>query len=172
MKTKLALLALGGSLLLGVPALLAQSSTTNGPSPEQMWKYQIALENDRSLGERALLPPGLKEKMHLTDEQKTELKPFEEDFAVTSGEFQVANQPRIEAALAVSRQARESKDPAQIQAARLQMQNVWAGLQPYRAAAVKQIKPLLMPDQILILDDAKNQWRENRGDEANDPSAR
>jgi cell division protein FtsN len=172
MKTKLLLLAFGGWLLACVPVLLAQNLTTNTPSPEQTWKYQIALENDRSLGERALLPPGLKEKMRLTDEQKTELKPFEDDFAATSKEFQVANQPRIDAALAVSRQARESKDPAQIQAARLQMQNVWAGLRPYREAAVKQIKPLLMPDQVLILDDAKNQWRENRGDEANDPSAR
>jgi hypothetical protein len=83
----------------------------------------------------------------------------------------VANQPRINAALEANRQARESKDTAQIQAARKQLQDVWAGLQPYRAAAVNQIKPLLTPDQLTILEDPRNQWRENHVDEANDPSA-
>ena len=36
---------------------------------------------------------------------------------------------------------------------------------------VKQIKPLLTPDQLVILEDPKNQWRENHVNEANDPSA-
>jgi len=48
---------------------------------------------------------------------------------------------------------------------------VWAGLQPDRDAAVIKIKPLLTPDQITILDDPANQWREDHGTEANDPSA-
>jgi vacuolar-type H+-ATPase subunit E/Vma4 len=100
------------------------------------------------LGERSILPPGLKEKMRLTDEQRAELKPIEADFANTSRQYQIANQPRIEAALDVSRQARESKDTARIEAARRQLQQVWAGLQPYREAAVKQIRPVLTPDQI------------------------
>jgi hypothetical protein len=171
MKTKLTLLAIGGSLWLGAPVLLAQNTNTNSLPLNQTVKYQIALENDRSLGERAILPPGLKEKMRLTDEQRTELKPIEDDFANTSRQYQVANQPRIDAALDVSRQARMSKDTGRIEAARRQLQTAWAGLQPYRAAAVKQIKPLLTPDQIIILEDAKNQWHENHGIEANDPSA-
>ena len=171
MKTKLTLLAIGSSLLLGALVLPAQSTNTNALPLNQTVKYQVALEYDRSLGERALLPPGLKEKMQLTGEQRTELKPFEDDFAKTSQEYQIANQPRIDAALDVSRQARESKDTARIEAARRQLQIAWAGLQPYRAAAVKQIRPLLTPDQIVVLEDAKNQWHENHGTEANDPSA-
>jgi hypothetical protein len=171
MKTKLALFALGVSLWLASPVLQAQDAGTNALPLTQTVKYQIALEIDRSLGEKSLLPPGLKEKMQLTDEQRIELKPIEEDFAKTGRQYQVANQPRIDAALDVSRQARESKDTGRIEAARQQLQTVWAGLQPYRVAAVKQIKPLLTPAQIIVLEDAKNQWRENHGVEANDPSA-
>ena len=109
--------------------------------------------------------------MKLTEEQRGELKPIEDDFANTCQQYQIANQPRIDAAEEANRQARASKDTAKIEAARKQLQQVWAGLRPYREAAVKQIKPLLTPDQITILDDAKNQWRENHGNEANDPSA-
>ena len=173
MKTKLTLLAISSSLVLAAPALLAQDITTNTNTLPltQTVKYQAALENDRSLGERSLLPPGLKEKLKLTEEQRTELKPIEDDFANTSQQYQKANQPRIDAAQEASRQARESKDTAQIQAARIQLQQVWAGLQPYREAAVKQIKPLLTPDQLKLLEDAKNQWHESHADQANDPSA-
>ena len=173
MKTKFTLLVISSSLLLAAPALLAQNTNTNTNSLplNQTLKYQVALENDRSLGERSLLPPGLKEKLKLTEEQRTELKPIEDDFANTSQQYQTANQPRIDAAQEAIRQARASKDTAQIQAAREQLQRVWAGLQPDRVAAVNQIKPLLTPDQLAILDEAKNQWRENHGQEANDPSA-
>ena len=157
--------------MLTAPALLAQNTNTNTLPLTHTLKYQLALENDRSLGERSLLPPGLKEKLKLTEEQRTELKPIEEDFAKTSQEYQKANQPRIDAAQEANRQARVSKDTAQIQAARRQLHQVWAGLQPYREAAVKQIQPLLTPDQLKVLEDPKNQWREDHADEANDPSA-
>ena len=173
MKTKLTLLAISSSVVLAVPALLAQDITTNTntlPLTETV-KYQKAFENDRSLGEFSLLPPGLKEKLKLTDEQRGELKPIENDFAKTCQEYQTANQPRIDAAQEANRQARESKDTAKIEAARKQLQQVWAGLRPYRETAVKQIKPLLTPDQLVILEDPKNQWRENHGSEVNDPSA-
>ena len=66
---------------------------------------------------------------------------------------------------------RVAKDATQIQAARKQLQNVWAGLQPDRTSAVIKMKYLLTPEQTAILEDAKNQWRENHGDEVNDPSA-
>jgi vacuolar-type H+-ATPase subunit E/Vma4 len=99
------------------------------------------------------------------------MKPIENDFANTSQQYQVANQPRIDAAQEASRQARLSKDAVQIQAARSQLQQVWAGLQPYREAAVKRIEPLLTPEQLTALADPKNHWRENHGAEANDPSA-
>jgi Spy/CpxP family protein refolding chaperone len=171
MKTKLVLLAVGGSLWLVAPVLVAQNASTNALPLTQTVKYQVALENDRSLGERSLLPPGLKEKLRLTEEQRIELKPIEDDFAETSRQFQVANQSRIEAAQDVSRQARESKDTGRIEGARRQLQNVWSALQPYRANSVRQIRPLLTPEQIGILEDAKNQWHENHGAEANDPSA-
>jgi outer membrane translocation and assembly module TamA len=171
MKTKLALLTISSWLLLGAPVLLAQNTNTNALPLNQTVKYQVALETDRSLGEHALLPPGLKEKLRLTEEQRSELKPIEDDFANTSEQYQTANQPRIDAALDVNRQARESKDTGRIEAARQQLQRVWAGLQPYRDAAVIQIKPLLTPAQIIILEDPNNQWRENHGNEANDPSA-
>jgi hypothetical protein len=157
--------------VLAAPALLAQNTNTNTLPLAQTVKYQAAMGNDQSLGERSLLPPGLKEKLKLTAEQRTELKPIEKDFAKTSREYQAANQPRIDAAQEANRQARVLKDPAQIRTARSQLQQVWAGLQPYRATAVEQVKPLLMPEQLAILEDPKNQWRENHANEASDPSA-
>ena len=171
MKTKLALLAISSSLLLRAPILLAQNANTNSLPLDQSVKYQVALETDRSLGERAILPPGLKEKLRLTAEQRSELKPIEDDFSNTSEQYQIANQPRIDAAVEVNRLARESKDAGRIEAARRQLQQAWAGLQPYRDTAVKQIKPLLTPAQTIVLEDPKNQWQENHGSEANDPSA-
>jgi hypothetical protein len=171
MKAKLTLLAISSLLVLAAPALLAQDTNTNTNTLTQTVKYQKAFENDRSLGEQSLLPPGLKEKLKLTDEQRTELKPIEDDFAKTFQQYQTANQPRIDAADEANRQARTAKDTAQIQAARNQLQQVWGGLQPYRETAVKQIKPLLTPDQLKVLEDPKNQWRENHAAEANDPSA-
>jgi hypothetical protein len=171
MNTKLTLLVISGSLVLAAPALLAQNTNTNTLPLMQTVKYQAALEKDRSLGEWCLLPPGLKEKMKLTEEQRTELKPIEEDFAKTSQEYQQANQPRIDAAQEANRQARLSKDASRIQAARAQLQQVWAGLQPYRDAAVIRVKPLLTPEQLTVFEDAKNQWRESHAAEANDPSA-
>jgi hypothetical protein len=134
-------------------------------------KYHEAVVNGRSLGEHALLPPGLKLKMKLTGEQRGGLKPFEDAFASTSWQYEAANQSRIDAAGEVSRQVRGSKNTMQIQAARDQSQAVWVGLQPDRVAAVKQIKPLLTPDQIAILEDPSNQWRENHVYKAHDPSA-
>ena len=172
MKTKSILLVIGSSWLLAAPALLAQTASTNALPLTQTLKYQIALEGDRSLGEQSLLPPGLKEKMNLTDAQRADLKPIEDDFAKTSQEYQTANQPRIDAAQEANRQARVVNSAPQIQAARKQLQNVWAGLQPYRVSAVKQIKPLLTPEQIIILEDADNQWSENHTSEVNDPSAK
>jgi hypothetical protein len=169
MKSKLTLLAISSSLALAAPSLLAQNTNTN--TLTQTLQYQQALQNDRSLGERSLLPPGLKEKLELTEEQRTELKPIEEEFAKTSQEYKAANQPRIDAAQEANRQARESKDAEQIQAARNQLQQVWAGFQPYREAALKQIKLLLTPDQLKVLEDPKNQWREHHAVEMNDPSA-
>jgi hypothetical protein len=171
MKTNLTLFVMSSSLVLLTPALLAQNTNTNALPLTQTVKYQAVSENDRSLGERCLLPAGLQEKLRLTAQQRTELKPIEQDFAKTSKEYQVANQPRIDAAHEANRQACVSKDTAQIQAARSQLQQVWAGLLPYREAAVERIKPLLMPEQLAILEDPKNQWRENHANEANDPSA-
>jgi hypothetical protein len=164
-------LLIGSSLALAAPGLLAQDTNTNSLPLTQTVKYQVALENDRSLGESALLPPGLKEKLRLTEEQRIELKPIEDEFADTSRQYQKANQPRIDAAQEATRQARESKSTEQIQAARKQLQQVWAGLQPDRVAGIRQVKPLLTPDQLTILEDEQNQWRENHVAEANDPSA-
>ena len=171
MKTNLTLFVMSSSLVLLTPVLLAQNTNTNTLPLTQTVKYQAVSENDRSLGERCLLPAGLQEKLRLTAQPRTELKPIEQDFAKTSKEYQVANQPRIDAAHEANRQACVSKDTAQIQAARSQLQQVWAGLLPYREAAVERIKPLLMPEQLAILEDPKNQWRENHANEANDPSA-
>ena len=173
MKTKFTLFVMSSSLVLLTPALLAQNTYTNTNTLPQTKtvKCQAALGNDRPLGERCLLPPGLKEKLKLTAKQRTELTPIEKDFAKTSQKYQVANQPRIDASQEANRQACITKDPAQIQAARSQLQQVWAGLLPYREAAVERIKPLLMPEQLAILEDPKNQWRENHANEANDPSA-
>jgi hypothetical protein len=171
MKTNFTLFVMSSSLVLLTPVLLAQNTNTNTLPLTQTVKYQAVSENDRSLGERCLLPAGLQEKLRLTAQQRTELKPIEQDFAKTSKEYQVANQPRIDAAHEANRQACVSKDTAQIQAARSQLQQVWAGLLPYREAAVERIKPLLMPEQLAILEDPKNQWRENHANEANDPSA-
>jgi hypothetical protein len=179
MKTASLLFAICSSLLLAPAASLAQinfatnlttgavtSSANSTVTNAQTRKYQKALE-----GEQLLLPADTKERLKLTDEQKAELKPIEEDFANTSQEYKTANQPRIDAANEANRQARVTKDIAQIQTARAQLQQVWAGLQPYRVAAVAKVRPLLTPDQLAVLDDAKNQWHENHGGAENDPSA-
>jgi hypothetical protein len=170
MKTKIVLLGII-SLLSAAPALLAQDRIINSRPIEQTVKYQTALEIDISLGERALFPPGVKEKMKLTKAQKIEMKPIENDFANTSEQFQKENQQNIDAAKLANQQARASKNAAQIQAARKQLQDIWLGLKSAREAGINQIKPLLTPDQLVILMDEKNQWRENHADEANDPSA-
>jgi len=70
-----------------------------------------------------------------------------------------------------NRQACASKNTAQIQAARSQLQQAWEGLQPSREAAVEKIKPLLLPEQVAVLQDPKNQWREIHAAEASQPSA-
>jgi hypothetical protein len=77
----------------------------------------------------------------------------------------------LESAHEANQRARVSKDPARIQLARQQVQNVWVGLQRDRKAAVYNFKRLLTPEQVKILEEPKNQWRENQANEANDPSA-
>jgi Spy/CpxP family protein refolding chaperone len=173
MKNKFLLLAFGGLLLFRTLSSRAQilNTNTNALPLVQTMRYQAALENDRLLGEQLVLPPGLKEKMRLTDEQRDELKPIEDDFAKTFREYQAANQPRIDAALEANREARLSKSTDKIEAARKQLQEMWAGLQPYRTESVRQVKLLLTPDQIAILEDPANAWRESHGSEANDPSS-
>jgi len=173
MKTRFIRLVAAGCCLTGALSLPAQTNTagTNSLPLTQTLKYQVASENERLLGESSLLPPGLKEKMKLTEAERSELKPIEEDFAKTSQAYQTANQPRIDAALEANRQARESKSVLQIQAARHQLQLAWAGLQKYRDESVRQAKLVLTPDQLVILEDPANQWHEEHGSEANDPSA-
>jgi Spy/CpxP family protein refolding chaperone len=173
MKTKLTLFVLGSSLLMGASSLFAQITNTNTNSlpPVQSVKPQMASEQNRDLGVCALLSPRLKDKLHLTNAQRSELKPIEDDFAKTALEYKAANQPRIDAALEANRQARAAKSEAKIQAARKQLENVWAGLQKYRDASVQKVKPLLTPDQVTILEDPGNQWRENHGFESDDSSA-
>jgi hypothetical protein len=178
MKTRLTLLAIGSSLVLAAAALRAQndlavkaptSFPTNVPpsagTNAQTWKHQRELEK-----EQLLLPAGVREKLKLTDEQKTKIKQIEADFATTSQEYKAANQPRLDAAIEENRQARAANDKVRIQAARAQLQQVWTGLQPYRVAAVAKIKQFLTPDQLKVLEDAKNQWHENQAGGVNDRS--
>jgi hypothetical protein len=169
MKTKFTVSALG-SLLLIAPTLPAQTTfSTNittgevsgSPSPAGT-NIPAQIHPREDGGEQLLLPSGTRDKLRLTDEQKAEIKKIEADFANSRREYKAANQPRIDAANEANRQARAAKNPVQIQAARTQRQQVWAGLQPYREAAVTKIKPLLTPDQLKVLDDPANQWDENR----------
>jgi hypothetical protein len=104
----------------GALVLLGQNLDTKTDSLQlyQADQYQTALEHNRCLGERAIPPPGLEQKWQLTNEQRAELKPIERAFANTSGQYQTANQPRIDAGPEAIRQARVSKDASQIQAAR------------------------------------------------------
>ena len=177
MKSNLTLFVVSSSLILVAPALLAQNTNTNSaqiaksvPLTETA-KSQAAVEHDRSLGEKSLLTPGLKEKMKLTKAQRDELKAFEDDFANTSQKYQVTNKLLISNAQESLRQARATKDLTQIEAARTRLQQIWVGLQPYRVDVVTKIKPLLTPDQLKIIEAAENQWNESHADEANDPSA-
>jgi hypothetical protein len=171
MKATLTLLVMSSALVLGAPAVLAQSINIITFPPTNTWTYQAAVGNDLCLGELSLLPAGLKAKMKLTNAQREDLKPIEDDFAITSELYQIANQTRIDDAQDAIRRARTWKDPARIRAARKQLQDVWVGLHREREAAVIQIKPLLTPDQLEILQDARNRWHENHADEVNDPSA-
>jgi len=180
MNVKFLLFAIVGCLMLAVPVLRAQGITTNTIYVNSeskdfpvvvTLKYKDAVMCERTLGEHSLLPPGLKDKMRLTPKQCEALKPFEDDFASTSQQYEAANQFRIDAAGDVSRQVRGSKNTAQIRAARNESQAAWAGLQSYRDSAVKKIQPLLTPEQLAILEDPLNQWHENHVYEAHDPSA-
>jgi hypothetical protein len=172
MKTKFTVRALGGLLLIA-PTLPAQTTfSTNmttgevsgSPSPA-VTNIPAGMHPGESGSGPLLLPPGTRDKLRLSDEQKIGIKQIEAEFANSSREYKAANQPRIDAAREASRQARAAKDPVQIQAAHVQLQQVWAGLQPYRAAAVAKIRPLLTPDQLKIWDDPTNQWDENHGAE-------
>lgn len=186
MHTKLILLALGGPLLLAAPAMQAQQNLAGNSATNSAANLSTSVAANHSSSaantnvpirkfpkaladEQLLLPAGLKEKLLLTDPQKLQLKSIEDDFASTSREYKIANQPRIDAAQEANRQASVSGDKGQIQAAHTQLQQVWAGLQPYRVAAVARFKPLLTPDQIKLLEDPKNQWRENHAAEASVP---
>lgn len=181
MKTKLLLLAVGCSPWLTLPAGWAQTpALPNGEGSSartlvtlsdtnlvMSGRTNLTLSNGTNAAprnavqmlpaEQLLLSPGLKAKLKLTDAQQAELAPFELEFAKTSQEFQTANQPRIDAAMEAHQQARVAKNEAQIQAANAQMQNVWAGLKPYRGADLNRIKLLLTPAQLKILDDPNNQ---------------
>ena len=180
MKSKFTLLAISCSVALAAPALLAQdistttiyTDSTAGSFPVVVtMKYHDAVMCERTLGEHSLLPPGLKDKMKLTPEECDALKPFEDDFARMSQQYEAANQFRIDAAGEMCRRLRGSKNAAQIHAARSESQAAWAGLKPCRDSAVKKIQPLLTSEQFAILEDPENQWCENHVHEAHDPSA-
>jgi hypothetical protein len=74
MKAKFILSVLGGSMLLGAASLSAQiiypGPNTNSLPTGQSLKYPATLENDRDLGEQALFPPGLREKLQLTEPRR------------------------------------------------------------------------------------------------------
>ena len=161
MKTRIILLIASGSLLLIAYSLPAQSifatnlitgEVTSSPSPA-ITNAPARIHAKESGGEPLLLPPGIRDKLRLSDEQKTEIQQIEADFASSRREYKAANQPRIDAANEASRRARTAKDPVQIQAASTELKQVWDGLEPYRAAAVTKIKPLLTPEQLTVLED-------------------
>ena len=162
----------GSGVMALSPMIGAQDNANANSLPLiQTVKYQQAVEAELAQGERALLPPGVKEKLRLTPDQLGDLKPIENDFTTAATQYETANQPRIDAAREAIKQARMAKDKVRTQDAYRQLQAVWAGLQSYRSQAVKQVRGLLMPDQLAILDDPQNQWSENHGSETNDPSA-
>src|ERR1700722_2599383 len=122
MKTKFIIFLSSGLMALGT-AIWAQS--TNNLPLVQAVKYQKAVEDDLALGERLLLPPGVKEKLGLTEDQRASLKPIEDEFSSTCEQYQIANQPRIDAAMDAIKQARMAKDTNLIQDARRQLQGDW-----------------------------------------------
>jgi hypothetical protein len=134
-----------------------------------MRQLKKKMPESASLGE--LSKPRTAPFLRLTDDERAELRPIEADFARTSQEYQAVNQPRIDAATEAIRLASGSKNEAQIQSARQQLQQTWAGLQKYRGESIRQVKLLLTPAQVAILEDPDNQWREDHANEANDPSA-
>jgi hypothetical protein len=154
MKAKFILLAMSGSLALGAPVLLAQANlATNIAAGANDIPHGSPGQRQ---GESTLLPPGLKGQWKLSGEQKSKIKQIEQDFAQTSREYKTANRPRLDAAAEADRQARAAKNPGQIQAAHSQYQQVWAGLEPYRAAAIAKIRLVLTPDQLKLWVDAKH----------------
>jgi len=136
-------------------------------SPE----YLNSVNQEKKVGERCLFPPGLKVLMRLTNAQKRDLKPLEDEFAKTAEQYRVANRVAIDGALVAERDARMAKDQALIEAARKRLQDAWSGLQSARADFVFRARAFLTPDQLVILDDPNNQWRESYPVEADDPSA-
>lgn len=89
-------------------------------------------------------------------------QPSAEAVATTNLEFKVATQLRIDAALEANRLARAAPDPAQLQAARTQIEQIWAGLPPNRATDTNRLE---------ILKVSQYRWREDLTAEADDPAA-
>ena len=115
-----------------------------------------------------LFPPGLKSRLRLTDAQQTEVKAIERDYTQAVLEYKRANQPRIEAAQEALQKATAANDPAQLQAARAQLDLAWQGLRATRLSAIAKTKLLLTPAQAKLIDDPKVHWN---GNPYNQPAA-
>jgi hypothetical protein len=168
LKSKLYLLGISLSLLQAAPALHAQENSSTNVSANFSVNVSTPTSSVTNAEPRRaakpperqelLLLPKVKARLEITEAQQSEFRSIEQDFAVTCRQFKAANQPRIDSALEADRQGRNAKDDAQIRAARLQLQQVWSGLQPYRTAATARLKTLLTPAQLRIVEDPANQW--------------
>ncbi len=151
MKSKLVVLAIGGSLLLASPALRA-ADTTNPPPSRPMHK---AMEHP--------LLMGVYDKLNLTDDQKAKIKTIEESFLQTRREYLAAHKAEIDTAREAVKDARTSGDETKKAEARQKMQQALSGLQPQRKAAMDQILSLLTDEQKKTLEETRKEFRESHG---------
>lgn len=153
MKRTLMLIAIGSALVLGGPAMRAEdAAVTTKPAVEGKRHQKGPREH--------LLPPGVVDKLNLTEDQKAKIKGIEEAYAKTAKEYRQAHKAEYDAARAAMKEARESKDDAKRKEALEKLKQADAGLQPQRQAAIEQIKSNLTDEQKAILDQAKERAKE------------
>jgi len=136
MKAKLFAVVLGSSLLLGSSVLRAgDTNTTSQPTPPPPHR------DGPPRGMGSILPPQMVEKLNLTEDQKAKLKPIEESFAKAQQEYIAAHKDEIDAA-------------------RKAMETAMVGLQEQRKAAMEQVKSLLTPEQMALIQSKRGEGRE------------
>jgi Spy/CpxP family protein refolding chaperone len=154
MKKQLILFTIGSSLMLAPLALRAED--TEGPKPggppHREMKHGPKFER--------LIPPGLEEKLKLTEDQKTKIKAIEDSFKKTREEYMAAHKAEFEAGHEAMKAARESNDEGKRKEAGQKLRGLREGMAEHRKVALDQVKSLLTDEQKKLWEEEKQKFQE------------